>query len=198
MYKTLAALTLAAAAAAVPMPQTGSAIGAKPEQSDLFALAMDYKGTFVTLTAVSNGTVGNMVLSAGRPSVYPGTPAYFNGTGEYKALNFYVDDANFGGSSVYGLRAKQIPDGESYARSVDALFGFQEFEWTVSANGTIGHRETEALNRFYACEDTASKGDNIFLKWGEDTKDGKPPAGCVETFVIQDFDVPGGQHSGSS
>lgn len=74
MYKKLATLALATAAAAVPTPQSGSAIGAKPAQSDLFALGMEYQGTIVTINAYSNGTVGNLVLSAGRPSVYPGTP----------------------------------------------------------------------------------------------------------------------------
>lgn len=75
MYKTLTAFAaLAAAATAVPTPQSGSSIGAKPAQSDLFVLSMEVEGNLVTLNAVSNGTIGNFVLSAGRPSVYPGTP----------------------------------------------------------------------------------------------------------------------------
>lgn len=76
MYKTLTALALAAAATAVPTPQSRSAVGAKPEQSELFALAMEYKGTLVSLNAISNTEhpFGHLVLQAGRPSVYPGTP----------------------------------------------------------------------------------------------------------------------------
>lgn len=86
MYKTIVALALAAAAAAVPTPQTGSAEGAKPEQSELFALAMEYEGSFLTLNGVTNGTIGNLVLSGGRASVYPGTPGKFENV--LNAMNF--------------------------------------------------------------------------------------------------------------
>lgn len=73
MYKTLA-LALAAVASAMPAPQSGSANGAHPEKSQEFGLVMDVDGSKVALTAVSNGTVGNKVLQAGRLSVYTGSP----------------------------------------------------------------------------------------------------------------------------
>lgn len=73
MYKTLA-LALAAVASAMPAPQSGSANGAHPEKSQEFGLVMEVDGSKVALTAVSNGTVGNKVLQAGRLSVYTGSP----------------------------------------------------------------------------------------------------------------------------
>lgn len=73
MYKTLA-LALAAVASAMPAPQSESANGAHPEKSQEFGLVMDVDGSKVSLNAVSNGTIGNRVLQAGRLSVYPGTP----------------------------------------------------------------------------------------------------------------------------
>lgn len=73
MFKVLA-LALASSAAALPAPQSGSAVGAKPNASTEFALAMTVDGSLVSLNAVTNGTVGNLVLEAERPSAYPGTP----------------------------------------------------------------------------------------------------------------------------
>lgn len=75
MFKTIAlALALASSTAALPAPQSGSAIGSKPDVSTEFALAMTVDGSLVSLNAVTNGTVGNLVLEAQRLSVYPGTP----------------------------------------------------------------------------------------------------------------------------
>jgi streptogramin lyase len=70
-------IALVSAAAALPAPQSGSAIDATPAQSAEFALLMKVDGSFVSLNAVNNGTIGNLVLEAGRLSVYPGT------TGKY-------------------------------------------------------------------------------------------------------------------
>lgn len=75
--------------------------------------------------------------------------AYFNGTGEYKALNLYLEEAGSDAAGVYGLGVEQIKDGVSTAKSVFADYGFQEFEWKVDENGVISHKLTAALNRFY-------------------------------------------------
>lgn len=73
MFKLLT-LALASAAAALPAPQSGSAIGAKPDPSTEFALTMTVEGKTVSVNAVTNGTIGNLVLEAQRLSAYPGTP----------------------------------------------------------------------------------------------------------------------------
>lgn len=77
--------------------------------------------------------------------------AYFNGTGDYKALNFYLgeNNPNHVEPGVYGIGVTQIRDGTPLAGSAYAIFGFQQFEWKSDADGVILHKETEALNRFY-------------------------------------------------
>lgn len=165
MYKS-SVLALAAIAAALPAPQSGSALGAVPPKDMEFGLVMKVDGTFVSLNAVSNGTVGNLVLQGQRLSAYPGTPgtylnlqrgpqknkkaplkhngaAYINGTKPFKALNFDVD------GEAYGIGLPRVGDEYGYAGSAFAIFGYQEFSWVVTENNTIDHKRDAAWNDFY-------------------------------------------------
>lgn len=159
MYATLA-LALAAVGSALPAPQSGSASGVTPPKDQEFALAMKVEGALVSLNAVSNGTANEFVLSAERPSVYPGTPgmwdqdllcrrldadssiAYLNGTGTFKALNFDV------GGKVYGITLPTVGDNYGYAAPAFAIADSQQFEW-VANDGKIDHERDAALNAFY-------------------------------------------------
>lgn len=65
MYTSLALmLGTAAAAMAAPTEARNSPL--------LFRLSMEIDDSLVSLTAVKNGTDGEIFLKAGRPSVYPG------------------------------------------------------------------------------------------------------------------------------
>ncbi|CAK3849142.1 Hypothetical predicted protein [Lecanosticta acicola] len=187
MYKYLP-LALAAFASALPAPQSGSTVGAQPDKSSEFSLAMTVDGSFVSLTAVSNGTSGSKVLQAGRLSVYPGSPAYLNTTGEhngYSAINFDLEDG------IYGASLPDAGDNYGHAASATAILGYQEFEWIVT-NGTVSHKLDAALNKFYACKDTAAGEENFFLKWGTASTDSQPPVNCQSTQLVQNFNVEGG------
>ncbi|KAF2168792.1 hypothetical protein M409DRAFT_20808 [Zasmidium cellare ATCC 36951] len=190
MYATLA-LALAAVGSALPAPQSHSATGATPPKDQEFGLAMKVDGSLVSLNAVSNGSTGGLVLEGERLSVYPGTPAYLNGTSEYRALNFDI------AGTAYGIATPEVGDNYGFAASVFAIEGFQQFEWTV-ASEKIDHKRDAALNQFYACKDVAADGvENVFLKWGTQGTDGQPPVGCQSTEVVQNFNVEGGLKSGA-
>lgn len=65
-----------------------------------------------------------------------------NGTGEYKALNFVLDDG------VYGAGVPDVGDNYGYAAAAYAIFGFQQFEWLDGPEG-VSHKLQAALNSFY-------------------------------------------------
>lgn len=55
------------------------------EKRAVFRLGMEVEGTLVTLTAVKNGTDGDIVLQAGKVSTTPGT------TGKYLLASDFYD-----------------------------------------------------------------------------------------------------------
>ncbi|KUI54230.1 hypothetical protein VP1G_01606 [Cytospora mali] len=171
-----------------------------PPKDEEFSLAMSVNGTYVSLTAVSNGT-GDLVLQSGRLSVYPGTPAYINTTSSTGSDNGYTDAIVFdltNSSTVepglYGLSVADL--GELYGVSSDAFAvkDYQEFDFAVS-DDAIYHKLTAASQDWFACADTINGVASIVLKWGLFGDDGSFPVGCTPTTVIQNFNVPGGATS---
>jgi hypothetical protein len=90
MYKSIIVTALAAAAAAMPAPQTVS------PRSGEFALAAKFDATVVSLTAVQNGTSADRVLVAGRLAAFPGTPVYTYINAKGTAIDSNIDGATYG------------------------------------------------------------------------------------------------------
>lgn len=99
MYKYIT-LALAAAASALPAPQSAGSVPSKDQE---FGLIVKVDGTFVSLNAVQSGP--ETVLVTERLSVYPGTPAYFVNFPPTVSLNLDINGV------AYGLKA---PDVVSY------------------------------------------------------------------------------------
>ncbi|KAH9906203.1 hypothetical protein F4778DRAFT_778595 [Xylariomycetidae sp. FL2044] len=183
-------VALAAASSAIAAPLAA-------RQATEFSLAMSLGGeTIVALTAVLNGT--DIVLQAGRLSVYPGQEAYFIGAGSNLAviLDFTNNTGPLAGYPYYGL---SVPDaGHVYgaALTVTAVKDYDDFDFNFSvADGAISHKLTATTNTWFACEDTANGEQNLFLKWGNSKQDGSLPDGCQPAKFIQNFNIPGGATS---
>jgi hypothetical protein len=95
MYTSIL-IALAAAASAMPAPQVTA--GSGPDATQEFALGVKIDNTFLSLTAVNNGTANERVLVAGRLAAYPGTPAFANvqDGGRYTSVNLDIDGESFG------------------------------------------------------------------------------------------------------
>lgn len=68
---------------------------------------------------------------------------------------------------------------------------------TIKLLGQVYHQLTAAPQNWFACNDTVDGQWNYFLKWGVYSEDLTPPAGCLYTKLIQNFNVPGGASSRS-
>ncbi|KAF2723926.1 hypothetical protein K431DRAFT_310643 [Polychaeton citri CBS 116435] len=194
--RNLTFAALAGAASAVPAPQSDSVLDGQPPENQEFALAMTVDGTdtYVSLNAVSNGTLGNLVLQTQRLSVYPGTPAYFNGSAAdgMAALNFdLTDSTDEYNKGVFGLHAPDVGDNYGYSTPVSAIYGFQEFAWG-SYNGTITHNLNAALEDFFSCEGVINGEKASYLAWGVYQSNGEAPEGCAVTNLVKNCNVEGG------
>ncbi|CAJ2509937.1 Uu.00g058370.m01.CDS01 [Anthostomella pinea] len=182
-------LALATASGALAAPLAA-------RQANEFSLAMALGDGVVALTAVLNGT--DIVLEAGRLSVYPGQEAHFIGADAYLAviLDFTNNTGPLAGYTQYGLVVPDVGHVAGAAATVTAVKDYDDFDFTFSvADGVISHKLTATTNTWFACEDTVNGEQNLVLKWGNSKQDGSLPDGCQPATFIQNFNIPGGPSS---
>ena len=196
MYASLA-LTLAAAITAIAVP--APAARNSPEE---FRLGMEVKKTIVSLTAVKNGTDGDVFLRAGRQSVYPGTngksiphSANLRNTdsrvahviGEEPNLAILFDINTGDAATQHGAKVVDVGHAYGNVHPITVVSEYDEFDFGFSFNedGELEHKLTATINTFMACEGLVGDQENYYLAWGNPDQQGKLPKGCSVTTVTK-------------
>ncbi|KUJ08425.1 uncharacterized protein LY89DRAFT_330108 [Mollisia scopiformis] len=149
-----------------------------------FAFSLQAEGyPALSLNAVQSGTLGNLDLVFQRPSAYPGTPAYFNGT----ILDFDLSDPNL--PSSYGMYFTNVGDNYGVTVPVTAIYAGGKEGFSILNDGTLAAPMDAALEHFFACNGTVNGEDILQLKWGVFESNGESPAGCVAATLNQVFNV---------
>jgi hypothetical protein len=179
---TVSAITLSLAALSSALPSSKRAPQSTTDFSD-FTIGLVAEGyPRITLNAIPSGTLGTLDLVFERPSVYPGTPAYFNGT----YLDFKLqDDPN-----PYAMYFKDVGDEYGFTVPVTAIYAPGQDNgrdgFSLASDGSIVAPMTAALQSFFACNSTLNGVDQFALKWGVFQSDGGAPDGCVAGKLVQD------------
>ncbi|CZR54027.1 uncharacterized protein PAC_03910 [Phialocephala subalpina] len=166
---TLSALTLGLVALSSARPGKRNA----PAITE-YAFTLQAEGyPTLTLNAVNSGTLGNLDFVFERPSVYPGTPAHFNGT----KLQFDLNDPNL--PAPYGMSFHDVGDNYGITVPVTAIFDGGKDGFSLAGDGTLGAPMDAAFNHFFACNGTVNGEEILQLKWGVFESNDENPAGCV-------------------
>ena len=171
---TATAMTLGFAALATALPSS--------KRSDDFGIALVAEGyPLITLNAIQSGTLGNLDLVFERPSAYPGTPAYFNGT--------YLDFKLQNDLNPYAMYFEDVGDDYGFTVPVTAIYAPGQDNgrdgFSLASDGSIAARMTAALQSFFACNSTLKWQEQFSLKWGVFKSDGGAPDGCVAAKLVQ-------------
>jgi hypothetical protein len=178
---TVSAITLGLAALSSALPSSKRALQSTTDSSD-FTIGLVAEGyPRITLNAIPSGTLGTLDLVFERPSVYPGTPAYFNGT----YLDFKLqDDPN-----PYAMYFEDVGDEYGFTVPVTAIYAPGQDNgrdgFSLASDGSIVAPMTAALQSFFACNSTLNGVDQFALKWGVFQSDGGAPDGCVAGKLVQ-------------